>query len=46
MFRYGSLRERRKMSTYIFDFDGTLGNSMPYFTEAMLAIDVSNTRKK
>ena len=26
------------MGTYIFDFDGTLGNSMPYFTEAMLAI--------
>ena len=26
------------MSTYIFDFDGTLANSMPYFTEAMLAI--------
>ena len=24
------------MSTYIFDFDGTLGNSMPYFAEGML----------
>lgn len=24
------------MSTYIFDFDGTLGDSMPYFTEGVL----------
>lgn len=24
------------MSTYIFDFDGTLGDSMPYFTEGLL----------
>ena len=26
------------MSTYIFDFDGTLGDSMPFFTEGMLEI--------
>lgn len=26
------------MSTYIFDFDGTLGNSMEYFAEEMLAL--------
>lgn len=26
------------MSTYIFDFDGTLGNSMPYFTAGMLDV--------
>ena len=26
------------MSTYIFDFDGTLGDSMPYFTKEMLAV--------
>ena len=24
------------MSTYIFDFDGTLGDSMPYFSEGVL----------
>lgn len=26
------------MSTYIFDFDGTLGNSMPFFTAGMLDV--------
>ena len=26
------------MSTYLFDFDGTLGNSMPFFSEAVLQI--------
>lgn len=32
------MKGRGNMGTYIFDFDGTLANSMPYFTEAMLAI--------
>ena len=26
------------MSTYIFDFDGTLGDSMAFFTQGMLEI--------
>ena len=28
--------KEQNMSTYIFDFDGTLGDSMPYFSESVL----------